>query len=103
VVLISLPHFLVLVCLEANSYRWCRSLVGLSFIILNTWTALSASLSLALPVGGPSVVLWGLVVSGICKRVLGREYLRVCGTISHVSIKLALLLRLVLLICSVPR
>ena len=41
------------------------SLLGLTFAILNTWTALSVSMSLALPSGGPSAVIWGLVVSGV--------------------------------------
>jgi hypothetical protein len=37
------------------------SMLGLAFAILNSWTALAASLSLALPSGGPVSVLWGLV------------------------------------------
>ncbi|KAA8907841.1 amino acid permease [Sphaerosporella brunnea] len=49
--------------LQRNHNRW--SLLGFAFIILNTWTGMSASLSLALPLGGPSVVLWGLLVSSI--------------------------------------
>ena len=44
---------------------WDSSLLGFAFIILNTWVALSASFSLALPWGGPSVILWGLLVAGI--------------------------------------
>ncbi|UZP37201.1 hypothetical protein NXS19_005017 [Fusarium pseudograminearum] len=46
------------------------SLLGLAFAILNTWTALSASISLALPSGGPSSVIWGLMVAGICNLCL---------------------------------
>ncbi|KAL6908747.1 amino acid/polyamine transporter I [Trichoderma evansii] len=42
------------------------SMLGLAFAILNTWTALAASLSLALPSGGSSAVIWGLIVAGIC-------------------------------------
>lgn len=42
------------------------SMLGLSFAILNSWTALSASLSLALPSGGPTSVLWGLITAGVC-------------------------------------
>lgn len=41
------------------------SLLGLAFAILNTWTALSASLSLAITSGGPSAVVWGLVTAGV--------------------------------------
>lgn len=37
------------------------AMLGLAFAILNSWTALSASLSLALPSGGPTSVLWGLI------------------------------------------
>lgn len=37
------------------------AMLGLAFAILNSWTALSASLSLALPSGGPTSVIWGLV------------------------------------------
>lgn len=41
------------------------SMLGLAFAILNSWTALAASLNLALPSGGPSSVLWGLVTAGV--------------------------------------
>ncbi len=34
------------------------AMLGLAFAILNSWTALSASLSLALPSGGPTSVIW---------------------------------------------
>lgn len=46
------------------------SMLGLAFAILNSWTALAASLSLALPSGGPVSVIWGLVTSGICDLCL---------------------------------
>jgi amino acid transporter len=46
------------------------SMLGLAFAILNTWTALAASISLALPSGGPSSVIWGLMVAGICNLSL---------------------------------
>lgn len=41
------------------------SMLGLAFAILNSWTALSTSMSLALPSGGPTSVIWGLVTAGI--------------------------------------
>ncbi|KAF4624483.1 hypothetical protein G7Y89_g13688 [Cudoniella acicularis] len=41
------------------------AMLGLAFAILNSWTALSASLSLALPSGGPASVLWGLIIISI--------------------------------------
>ncbi|KAF2769384.1 amino acid transporter [Teratosphaeria nubilosa] len=46
------------------------SMLGLAFAILNSWTALSTSLSLALPSGGPVSVIWGLVTAGICNLCL---------------------------------
>jgi choline transport protein len=46
------------------------SMLGLAFAILNSWTALSASLSLALPSGGPTSVIWGLVTAGVCDLCL---------------------------------
>ncbi|CAD6589621.1 MAG: hypothetical protein ASARMPRED_004145 [Alectoria sarmentosa] len=45
-------------------------MLGLAFAILNSWTALSASLSLALPSGGPTSVIWGLITAGICNLSL---------------------------------
>ncbi|KAL3493705.1 amino acid/polyamine transporter I [Aspergillus germanicus] len=42
------------------------SMLGLAFAILNSWTALSASLNLSLPSGGCVSVVWGLVTAGIC-------------------------------------
>lgn len=46
------------------------SMLGLAFAILNSWTALAASINLALPSGGPSSVVWGLIVAGICNLAL---------------------------------
>lgn len=46
------------------------SMLGLAFAILNSWTALAASLSLALPSGGPVAVIWGLATAGICNLCL---------------------------------
>ncbi|PYH37220.1 amino acid permease [Aspergillus neoniger CBS 115656] len=42
------------------------SMLGLAFAVLNSWTALSASLSLSLPSGGSTSVIWGLVTAGFC-------------------------------------
>ncbi|KAJ4179588.1 hypothetical protein NW755_012313 [Fusarium falciforme] len=42
------------------------SMLGLAYAIPNSWPALAASLSLALPSGGPVSVIWGLVTSGFC-------------------------------------
>ena len=46
------------------------AMLGLAFAILNSWTALAASLSLALPSGGPTSVIWGLITAGICNLCL---------------------------------
>ena len=46
------------------------SMLGLAFAILNSWTALSASLGLALPSGGPTSVIWGLITAGVCNLCL---------------------------------
>ena len=46
------------------------AMLGLAFAILNSWTALSASLSLALPSGGPTSVIWGLITAGTCNLCL---------------------------------
>ncbi|KAG5932156.1 hypothetical protein E4U60_005449 [Claviceps pazoutovae] len=46
------------------------SMLGLAFAILNTWTALAASITLALPSGGSSAVIWGLLVAGTCNLCL---------------------------------
>lgn len=46
------------------------SMLGLAFAILNSWTALSTSLNLALPSGGPSAVIWGLILAGLCNLCL---------------------------------
>ena len=46
---------------ELNRTFTPLAMLGLAFAILNSWTALAASLSLALPSGGPTSVLWGLI------------------------------------------
>lgn len=46
------------------------AMLGLAFAILNSWTALSASLSLALPSGGTVSVMWGLLTAGVCNMCL---------------------------------
>lgn len=48
---------------ELNRHFSPLSMLGLAFAILNSWTALAASLSLALPSGGPTSVLWGLMTA----------------------------------------
>lgn len=55
---------------ELNRHFSPLAMLGLAFAILNSWTALSASLSLALPSGGPTSVIWGLITAGICNLSL---------------------------------
>lgn len=55
---------------ELNRNFSLLSMLGLAFAILNSWTALAASMSLALPSGGPSAVLWGLITAGIFNLAL---------------------------------
>ena len=47
-----------------------KTAVPLRVLTEPQWTALSASLSLALPSGGPTSVIWGLVTAGICNLCL---------------------------------
>lgn len=47
-----------------------RSVLGLAFAILNTWSALAVSISIALPSGGPVALIWGLIVAGIFNLAL---------------------------------
>ncbi|PLB41056.1 amino acid permease [Aspergillus candidus] len=42
------------------------SMLGLAFAVLNSWTALSASLSISLTSGGSTSVIWGLITAGTC-------------------------------------
>lgn len=54
------------------------SAVGLAFAILNSWTAMAASLSLALPSGGPTSVIWGVIVSGIGDLCIAASLAEIC-------------------------
>ncbi|KAL2867748.1 amino acid/polyamine transporter I [Aspergillus lucknowensis] len=42
------------------------ALLGIGFAVLNSWTALSASLSISLTSGGSTSVIWGLITAGFC-------------------------------------
>jgi len=68
------------------------SMLGLAFAILNSWTALAASLSLALPSGGPTSVLWGLISmpnSSQCLRSMLMFDTHSCGSLQSMSGSLA--------------
>ena len=59
---------------ELNRHFSPLAMLGLAFAILNSWTALSASLSLALSSGGPVAIIWGLITAGICRTFSGNRY-----------------------------
>lgn len=68
------------------------SMLGLAFAILNSWTALSASLGLALPSGGSTSVLWGLVTAGVCNLCLSASLAEFLSAYPTVRADLLLLL-----------
>ncbi|KAN0060549.1 hypothetical protein ACQY0O_007004 [Thecaphora frezii] len=55
------------------------ALVGLCYCILNSWTAASASLSVALPSGGPVAILWGLVVATVGTLAIALSMAEICS------------------------
>jgi amino acid transporter len=64
------------VALERN-FSYLSSL-GLAFALLNSWTAMSASLSLVLPSGGSVSMIWGLVVSALGTLAMGASLAEIC-------------------------
>jgi amino acid transporter len=46
------------------------SLFGMAFVTLNTWSVLSATLSLSLGSGGPATAVWGILIVGFCNLCL---------------------------------
>ena len=57
---------------------FCRLLVGLAYAILNSWTAMATSLSVALPSGGPTAVIWGIVPSFIGNLAMAASMAEIC-------------------------
>lgn len=55
-----------------------RLLVGLAYAILNSWTAMATSLSVALPSGGPTAVIWGIVPSFIGNLAMAASMAEIC-------------------------
>ncbi|BFZ60328.1 hypothetical protein YB2330_001364 [Saitoella coloradoensis] len=55
------------------------SMIGFAFAILNSWTALAASLNIALPSGGPVAIIWGLLVAGVCNLALSASLAEICS------------------------
>ncbi|WVF68676.1 hypothetical protein IAT40_003448 [Kwoniella sp. CBS 6097] len=54
------------------------SLVGLAYAILNSWTAMATSLSIALPSGGPTAVIWGIIPSFIGNLAMAASMAEIC-------------------------
>ncbi|TKY85536.1 hypothetical protein EX895_005698 [Sporisorium graminicola] len=54
------------------------ALIGLCYCILNSWTAASASMSIALVSGGPSVTLWGMVVAFVGVMACALSMAEIC-------------------------
>ncbi|GAC93394.1 choline transport protein [Pseudozyma hubeiensis SY62] len=54
------------------------ALIGLSFAILNSWTAACASINLALGAGGPVGVVWGLLVGTLCATTIALSLAELC-------------------------
>ncbi|EST05333.1 Amino acid/polyamine transporter I [Kalmanozyma brasiliensis GHG001] len=54
------------------------ALIGLCYCILNSWTAASASMSIALISGGPSVTLWGMVVAFVGVMACALSMAEIC-------------------------
>lgn len=59
------------------------SAVGLAFAILNSWTAMAASLNLALPSGGPTAVIWGVLVSGVGDLCIAASLAEICTFVCY--------------------
>ncbi|GAA6040312.1 hypothetical protein JCM8097_009414 [Rhodosporidiobolus ruineniae] len=54
------------------------SMLGLTFAVLNSWPAMSASSSLVLPSGGPVAVLYGLLLSSVGVFCLAASLAEIC-------------------------
>ncbi|KAK8847719.1 hypothetical protein IAR55_005578 [Kwoniella newhampshirensis] len=62
--------------LERN-FRFLDAL-GMAFAMLNSWTAMAASLSLILPSGGPVAMTWGLCVSAVGSLAMCATLAEIC-------------------------
>ncbi|SPO25753.1 related to GABA permease [Ustilago trichophora] len=54
------------------------ALIGLSFAILNSWTAACAAINLALGAGGPVGVVYGILVGTICALTIALSLAELC-------------------------
>lgn len=69
---------------HANRFSFL-AILGLAFAILNSWVAMSASLSVVLPSGGPVAMLWGLVISAVSIMVLAACLAEICAVLPTVG------------------
>lgn len=57
------------------------AILGLAFAVLNSWVAMSASLSVVLSSGGPVAMLWGLVISAIGVMCIAASLAEICAVL----------------------
>lgn len=57
------------------------AILGLAFAVLNSWVAMSASLSVVLPSGGPVAMLWGLVISAVGVLCIAASLAEICAVL----------------------
>ncbi|PFH61354.1 hypothetical protein XA68_17603 [Ophiocordyceps unilateralis] len=65
------------------------SMLGLAFAVLNTWTAVSASLPVSLTSGGSTSIVWGLFTAGLCNLCIAAslaEFLSAYPTLTTAAI-----------------
>ncbi|CAO1632880.1 unnamed protein product [Parajaminaea phylloscopi] len=61
------------------------AILGLAFAILNSWVAMSASLSVVLVSGGPVAMLWGLVISAVGVMSIAASLAEICAVLPSVG------------------
>ncbi|CAO1622827.1 unnamed protein product [Sympodiomycopsis kandeliae] len=57
------------------------AILGLAFAVLNSWVAMSASLSVVLPSGGPVAMLWGLIISAVGVICIAASLAEICAVL----------------------
>ncbi|KAF4947685.1 hypothetical protein FSARC_13901, partial [Fusarium sarcochroum] len=55
------------------------SMLGISFVVVGTWTSAGSSMNLALPSGGPVAVLYGLVAAGVGSLLVAASLAELCS------------------------
>ena len=65
------------------------AMLGLAFATLNSWVALAGSIPLALPSGGPTALLWGLM-SKLTHALIPSLTLSIAAGICHLALAMSL-------------